>query len=252
MGYYKIEMQPITSIVGKITSITLFGALCYAIKDLYGEDTLRQDILVNNDGSNLAVSNLFPHNTLPNQDIDSLYTDIYTGKSIMNKETIQTVNHCLLDRDGKETTLWTNKETWLESTYDFYIYSKLFDIDDIKQIITLVLKNGLGAKRSVGKGQFKLKGIEEIEYIGGQVEKANGYMVISDYIPKPEESTLGIYTARIYQGAIGGVKKAPIYLINAGSKFIGKVESGIVGRLQYDEITNTYTSGIALTIPIMV
>ena len=237
MGYYKVDIKPTSSVIGRITSVTLFGAFCYAISSLYGADVLVDSVL-KGDSESFAVSNLF-HG-------DELITfDANTG-------VIRGVDHCMINRETGASTKWNRDEIWLDGDYHFYIYSNLFDFADIQKLTELVLKSGLGAKRSVGKGQFKLLGIDEVDYIGDKVENPNSYMVISDYIPNKDDSTLGIYTARVYRGATGGVEKAPIALINAGSKFIGKSPAGVVGRLEYDELTNTYTCGRALAVPILV
>lgn len=237
MGYYKVDIKPTSSIIGRITSVTLFGAFCYAISSLYGADVLVDSVL-KGDSESFAVSNLF-HG-------DELITfDNNTG-------VIRGVDHCMINRETGASTKWNRDETWLDGDYHFYIYSSLFDFANIQKLTELVLKSGLGAKRSVGKGQFELLGVEEVDRIGTQVVNPNGYMVISDYIPNKDDSTIGIYTARVYRGATGGVEKAPIALINAGSKFIGKSPDGVIGRLEYDELTNTYTCGRALAVPILV
>lgn len=237
MGYYKVDIKPTSSIIGRITSVTLFGAFCYAISSLYGAAVLVDSVL-KGDSESFAVSNLF-HG-------DELITfDTNTG-------VIRGVDHCMINRETGASTKWSRDETWLDGDYHFYIYSNIFDFADIQKLTELVLKSGLGAKRSVGKGQFKLLGIDEVDHIGEKVANPNGYMVISDYIPNKDDSTLGIYTARVYRGATGGVEKAPIALINAGSKFIGKLSTKVVGRLEYDELTNTYTCGTALAVPILV
>lgn len=237
MGYYKVDIKPTSSIIGRITSVTLFGAFCYAISYLYGADVLVDSVL-KGDSESFAVSNLF-HG-------DELITfDNNTG-------VIRGVDHCMINRETGASTKWSYDEIWLDGDYHFYIYSTIFDFADIEKLTELVLKFGLGAKRSVGKGQFKLLGIDEVDHIGNQVDSPNGYMVISDYIPNKDDSTIGIYTARVYRGATGGVEKAPIALINAGAKFIGKLPAKVVGRLEYDELTNTYTCGRALVVPILV
>lgn len=236
MGYYKVSIQPTSSVVGRITSITLFGAFCYAISSLYGADVLVDNVL-KGDNDSFAVSNLFHGNDL-----------ITWDKEVEARG----VDHCMINRETGASTKWSCGESWLDGDYHFYIYSNLFDLAGIQKLTELVLKSGLGAKRSVGKGQFKLLGIEEVNHIGNQVANPNGYMVISDYIPNKDDSTLGIYTARVYRGATAGVEKAPIAIINAGSKFMGKLSVNVVGRLEHDELTNTYTSGRALIMPIMV
>lgn len=237
MGYYKVDIKPTSSIIGRITSVTLFGAFCYAISSLYGADVLVDSVL-KGDSESFAVSNLFHGDELITFGND-------TG-------VIRGVDHCMINRETGASTKWNRDEIWLDGDYHFYIYSTIFDLADIQKLTKLVLKSGLGAKRSVGKGQFKLLGIDEVDHIGNQAENPNGYMVISDYIPNKDDSTLGIYTARVYRGATGGVEKAPIALINAGAKFIGKLPAKVVGRLEYDELTNTYTCGRALAVPILV
>lgn len=236
MGYYKVSIQPTSSVVGRITSITLFGAFCYAISSLYGADVLVDNVL-KGDNDSFAVSNLFHGNDL-----------ITWDKEVEARG----VDHCMINRETGASTKWSCGESWLDGDYHFYIYSNLFDLADIQKLTELVLKSGLGAKRSVGKGQFELLGVEEVDHIGNQIDNPNGYMVISDYIPNKDDSTLGIYTARVYRGATAGVEKAPIAIINAGSKFMGKLSVNVVGRLEHDELTNTYTSGRALVMPIMV
>lgn len=236
MGYYKVSIQPTSSVVGRITSITLFGAFCYAISSLYGADVLVDNVLKGDNGS-FAVSNLFHGNDL-----------ITWDKEVEARG----IDHCMINRETGASTKWSCGESWLDGDYHFYIYSNLFDLADIQKLTELVLKSGLGAKRSVGKGQFNLLGVTEVGHIGNQVDNPNGYMVISDYIPNKDDSTLGIYTARVYRGATAGVEKAPIAIINAGSKFMGKLSVNVVGRLEHDELTNTYTSGRALVMSIMV
>ena len=236
MGYYKVSIQPTSSVVGRITSITLFGAFCYAISSLYGADVLVDNVL-KGDNDSFAISNLFHGNDL-----------ITWDKGVEARG----VDHCMINRETGASTKWSCDESWLDGDYHFYIYSNLFDLADIQKLTELVLKSGLGAKRSVGKGQFELLGVEEVDHIGNQIDNPNGYMVISDYIPNKDDSTLGIYTARVYRGATAGVEKAPIAVINAGSKFMGKLSVNVVGRLEHDELTNTYTSGRALVMPIMV
>ena len=236
MGYYKVDIKPTSSIIGRITSVTLFGAFCYAISYLYGADVLVDSVL-KGDNDSFAVSNLFHGNDL-----------ITWDKEVEARG----VDHCMVNRETGASTKWSCDESWLDGDYHFYIYSNLFDLADIQKLTELVLKSGLGAKRSVGKGQFELLGVEEVDHICNQVANPNGYMVISDYIPNKNDSTLGIYTARVYRGATAGVEKAPIAVINAGSKFMGKISVNVVGRLEHDELTNTYTSGRALVMPIMV
>lgn len=248
LAVYKVQLKPTTSFVGNITSNTLFGAFCFAIRDLYGEDTLL-DIFENSEDS-LVFSNLFPHNTIPNFDA---YLDIDTN-DVVSYAKNKIVTHNMQSRDNSLTYKWSESESWSKDTYDFYIKTSIFEMDDLESLLNIVLMCGIGRHRSKGKGQFKLVSIEQIEHIVSPVSNANGYLILSDYIPNPTDSTYGVYTARAYQGATSGIRKAPLFLINAGSRFAGSMPDniGVVGRLHRDTITNTYISGLALAIPIVV
>lgn len=246
MGVYRIQIKPTTSFVGTITSNTLFGAFCFAIRDLYGEDTL-MSVFENREGG-IVLSNLFPHNTLPSQDKFGEYADIDTGNIVRDALTSVLVTH------GSREYSWDEIENWSKNSYDFYLKTSMFEFEDIKEIIAVVLKCGIGKGKSRGKGQFELISVDKVETVGKPLKNSNGYMILSDYIPEVTDSTFGVYTARVYQGATAGISKAPIFLINAGAKFIGKLgsEIGVVGKLHKDPITDTYISGLSLAIPVLV
>ena len=254
MAVYKVEIKPETSFVGSITSNTLFGALCFSIRDTYGEDVLEEIFSYGKDG--IVVSNLFPYNTLPYTDKLGVYKDIDTWVLVKDYvEKVVVTHNMSRSRGGEigESKKWSEIETWSNRNYDFYIKTSIFDKEEIEQLIKIALINGLGRGRSRGKGQFRLIGIEEVIHIGKEIANPNGYMILSDYIPEENDSTNGIYTARVYRGATRGIKKTPIILINAGSRFIGKIDEnyvGVVGKNYFDKITSTYISGTALVIPV--
>lgn len=59
---YKVTIKPETSFITELNSSTIFGAACWAIKDIYGDDILTE---VFNDDTSFAVSNAFIHDYLP-------------------------------------------------------------------------------------------------------------------------------------------------------------------------------------------
>ena len=148
---------------------------------------------------------------------------------------------------------WVGYERFEKSEFDIYVASELFNKEEITKIFEIMLMKGIGRARNKGKGQFELISIEEINLSELGDKDANASMVISDYIPNETDSTLGNYSARVINRTTAkGDKCAPVYVLNAGSKFIGKVDGWVIGKLQRDELTGTYLSGRAITIPIRV
>lgn len=259
---FKITFKPQSSFVSNLKSSTLFGALCWAINDKFGEDVLK-DIIFKEDTS-LAVSDVFPDNCICTpyfkcNGIENMVTDIRTGVTKQFTFTTSKIEHCIISRDSNNSlSHWENYESYTNETLSIYVYSEFFSKTDLTALFEILFTSGIGKYRSKGKGQFKLLDIKEFdintvyEKLGYTRDKCNGYMVLSGYIPNKSDSTLGSYTARVVNGIDKyGTKKQPVCLISSGACFLGK-SNKVIGKLQYDKNTDTYTSGRAITIPISI
>ena len=249
---FKVTIKPKSSYITNLSSSTIFGAACWAILELYGEDVLNE---VFKDNNALAFSNAFIKDCIPTgcTKKDNL-KNVKTGKEIKQKQEKHRVDHCMINRDTNIShKQWISYEQFETRELDIYVSSILFGLDEIKEIFELMLIKGIGQARNRGKGQFELVSIQEIKTEELGDKDGNGYMVISDYIPNEKDSTWGKYSARVINRiTVDGRKCAPVYVINAGSKFIGKISGEVIGKLQYDKNTGTYLSGRAIAIPIRV
>lgn len=258
----KATIKPKQPYRTELKSTTIYGAMCCAIANMsdYGVDILKNVIF--DDPDNLVVSNAYRSGYIaaPAFKVDNDFSIMNTkdGKIEAATDTIFNQDHCMVSRiSGASIKHWQDALNYSEDNLDIYIYTEVLSKDDIEKILKIMLLNGIGSRRSVGCGQFDLTRLIEIQNIIDISEKNQSgnpyYMVISDYIPEEIDSTNGVYTARIIRGkTIAGMDKKPLYVINAGSCFIGNVNSKsdtfTIGRIVHDEKTDTYTSGRALAV----
>lgn len=257
---YKATIKPKSSYITELTSTTIFGALCWSIKEIedFGEKALMDRVFRDADG--LVVSNAYESGfvSAPLFKGRKLLMNINTG-DIKEVEVEQIrVRHCIINRNNNKSNNWDSIENVTDKNLDIYISSNTFTLPEIEKILKVALKNGIGARRSTGKGQFELISLVEIDDILSKElrdKQTNnlGYMVLSDYIPSERDATLGNYSARILRGkTIYGKEKKPLYIINSGSSFKGNLQSDVstLGKMVYDENTQTYTNGRAIAIKI--
>ncbi len=250
---YKVSFKSISPFISELRSVTIFGAICHVINDKYGESILHE--VFNNQGS-LVVSDV-----LVDIDISSIYkscnTDIrekLTKWVLNNPYTNIMEEHNIIDRQlGMSNHRWDNSAKVTSDTLVCYVKSDLFDKDDIVRIFTDLFLRGIGRGRNTGHGRFKLLDVKEIQLDKlANLSNSNGYITLSDYIPNEKDSTFGTFSCRMVKGiTTNGDKRKPLYVLNRGAEFIGK-SNGVVGRLQYDEATNTYTCGRSITLPIRI
>lgn len=259
----KATIKPKQPYQTELKSTTLYGAICCAIANMddYGPDVLKDKVFSNPDS--IAVSNAYKSGYISapvfkaTNDFSIMNTEdtkiIATSANLFNQD------HCMVSRiSGTSIKHWQDTLNYSEDNLDIYIYSEVFNKDKIEKILKVVLLNGIGRRRSVGCGQFELIGLAEIQSIINKdiLDKQPGnpcYMVISDYIPEETDTTNGVYTTRIIRGkTVAGVDKKPLYVLNAGSCFIGnmndKSDIFTIGRVVHDEKTDTYTSGRAIAV----
>lgn len=119
---------------------------------------------------------------------DKLKEDLSKGSLSKDKIFTQTtVMHNVINRYTGSTTdnsLFFSKEFF--TTKDIHIFIKLREDYSIKKFETLlkfVEDNGYGKKVSTGKGEFKTISFEKFNGFN-KIENADGFIVLSNYIPK--------------------------------------------------------------------
>lgn len=266
---FKAVIKPKQPYQTELKSTTIYGAMCCAIADMqeYGSKVLEE--LVFNNVDSLVVSNAYPSGYIVAPEFKNTSEDYImeteSGEIVAFNSNKTVIEHCMINRNNNNSIKhWRDEVDYSDSPLDIYIYSEVFTKEDIEKILRITLLKGLGRRRSVGYGQFELMELTEIDRIvSGSVElgkrdkKSNTYyMVISDYIPDKDDSTNGVYSAKVVRGkTVAGDVKKPIYVINAGGCFIdAKRDKSIftIGRVVHDENTNTYTCGRAIAIRVSI
>lgn len=126
--------------------------------------------------------------------------------------------------EGKES-LFEVEETYSMGNYDIYIYSTL-ERNVLDCILKEMFQAGIGAQRSVGKGAFEiLGGVEPFD--GFNIpKKANGFVALSNFIPRKEDPTEGYYRILLKYPRVSYISsdedspfKKPLIFLEAGSVF---------------------------------
>lgn len=168
------------------------------------------------------------------------------------KEKIVTENivmHNIINRYTGSTTdngIFFSKEMF--STKEIYIFIKIkndYPIEKISKILKFVEENGYGKKVSVGKGYFKTISFEKFNGFD-KIDNGDGFVVLSNYIPKEFDYEKIIYEKPLIKfGKIGNFGKnaenpfkKPFACFTAGSIFkkggnekLGKV----LNKIHHDE-----------------
>ena len=126
----------------------------------------------------------------------------------------------------------TTKENGLFSTIEYftneniYIYIKLKDCYDEKKFFSLIKymeETGFGKKKSIGKGSFKIESFEKFD--GFEDIKGNGFITLSNYIPKEFDYDTTIKSLPLVKNGKVGIGSNPFKktfsCFKAGSLFKG-------------------------------
>ena len=234
---YKVTIKPKSFFKSNLTSITLSGAIFSTIADVLDENILDQ---IYSGKETLVVSNIYPDGCIL-KDYDYL-----------------------LDSCGNTLNYRYDRVDFVRKSYNgvfrgytngfnglmYFLIETTLNKDVLENILNITFTNGIGAMKSVGYGSFDVVSIKDFKI---DDTDSNGYMTLSDYIPNKDDSTFGDFTARIIRSLThDGKEKAPVYVVNAGSKFFGKLKSNIIGQIIKDENTGSFLSGQSLVIPIKI
>ena len=179
----------------------------------------------------------------------------------------ETQIHNMVDRNSNTVNnndgngnLYSINICYSKLDFDIYILSEN-NIEEYMPVLDLMFELGIGKKKSTGKGGFKIIQQPTLEQeLIKNFEKANGFVVLSNFIPNKLDSINGYYNIitkfpkldREFATSEKPFKK-PLTMIQAGSCFYYKIKRDYCG-LCLDNISNLYRNiminacGIAIPI----
>lgn len=190
--------------------------------------------------------------------------DIIVNKPTEEQDTIRNMvsrdTGIVENRDGAGN-LFAQSEifTLPNSKFDIYIKTS-FEAEEVYKVLELMFLLGIGGNKTVGKGRFAIDSLEKVNELGCK-EKANAYMLLSNYIPKKSDSTKGYYSTFVKNGMLDrefandfNPYKKPLLFIKSGAvffandsirEFYGKCVTKVSARAE-----NIIVSGFAIAVPI--
>lgn len=255
MKTYRIKLKVKTGSLTPFQADTLFGHICWVIAYKEGEKVLQEFLQPFKDGKPPFVfSDGFPSDYLPkplsaefiaseNDRKDIRKTDYLSpddfNKAIAGKpikplavsdkaisKTVSTHNtiNRLTNTTGEEGGVYSLPETVIP---EVSVYLKVTS-DEWKDKVFNWLKDlsntGYGRKKSIGKGQFTVERIEEYNFPA--VNKANGFVTLSNFSPAETDPVEGLYKTFVKYGKLGeeftfcgNPFKKPLLMIKTGSAF---------------------------------
>lgn len=245
-------------------SDTIFGHLCWGLRYLESEQKLRDFLQMYRDGRPpLLLSNGFSGGLLPvplsppAKIADSIplekqveqyhavkktkaikfvpfaeFSELLQGKKItLPSESYSHVRVTLKNQvsrasgtTGEDGSLYNFEE---HSWPDIDIYFKAEDsfFETAKKLFDYIASTGYGKRKSVGYGQVESLMIEPFAGFP-HLEKANGFMTLSNFVPASDDPLRGSWSVLVKYGKLGeelAVRgnpfKQPLIMLEAGSAF---------------------------------
>ncbi len=144
------------------------------------------------------------------------------------------------DSSGREVSgLYGMTETFYKSNISIYIKLRNdFVKEDLLRYLEHIELTGYGKKKSSGKGRFEIISFEPVAWIDKEIEEANGYIILSNYVPEKNDYTQIIFAdISTKRGKVSGgyaaeenVFKKPIVHYLAGAVFESDSPSEIKGK----------------------
>lgn len=176
-------------------------------------------------------------------------------------QTIQVVTHTQIDRNSlkaQDGALYQTTEIFQNNNITIYANVDEIWYDTFEYTLNIMQLNGYGKSASKGKGHYSIESISKWNELNIP-QNPNSYIILSNYVPKQNESINGIYkTFTKYpklgnQYAIEGSPfKKPVLFIKSGSIFFETASKFSYGRI-VKNVSSTYKDvvqcGCALAIP---
>lgn len=256
---YKAKFIELTPCVGKVGSNTLFGAACCAYGDIYGEAELLELLHgIKNNTEELTFSSIYKSGYIiqrMDKVKDENYNKLVKVDDIEAKEeTISSIPNETVNIKSsiseKGSIVYPVMQFMVDGDLEAYVYTT-FDKEKLSKVLKLAFETGLGAKKSLGNGRFKLKELTEVSF--DSTDK-NGFVALSDFIPDRETPTT-CYTRPVIRRAYTtlGNRQNDLLLLSEGSVFIEQSKlKTTYGIVVYDEASKTYINCKTIAYPIKV
>jgi len=256
MKTYKLKLTTHSGFITPFQADTLFGHLCWVVAYQEGEKELQEFLEPFKQGDPpFVLSDGFPGDFLPrpfsaefhSQDEERVkeikkiawvnlddFNRIRKGHNFEPKLvddkiiSLSTSTHNAVNR-LTNTTLSEGGVYTLEEIVmpDVSIYIKVISNEWKEKVVELfedLSKTGYGRKKSIGKGQFSVKGISEFSF--DALEDSNGFVALSNFCPAKDNPTEGLYKTFVKYGKLGeeftfcgNPFKKPLVMIKTGSVF---------------------------------
>jgi len=256
MKTYRIKLKTKSSVLTPFQADTIFGHLCWMIKYLDGEDALKKFLEPFKSGRPpFVISDGFPGDYLPKPLSLEINAPVNRRKEIKKQDylhpkdfhlaqqgiipdtfislpdeairsvisTHNTINR-LTNTTGEEGGVYSLPEKVVP---EVSIYLKEFSDgwkDKVVDLLKELSKSGYGKKKSIGKGQFYVTGVEEFDFLS--INNADGFVTLSNFCPSKTDPTEGIYKIFVKYGKLGeeftfsgNPFKKPLLMIRVGSVF---------------------------------
>jgi len=256
MKTYRIKLSLNSGFLTPFHADTLFGHLCWVIAYLEEEKELEKFLKPFKEGNPpFLISDGFPENFLPRPfSAEFNVEDPEMRKEIKKRNFVSLAefNHIREDKSLEELEtiepsiyeVTTTHNSINRLTYTTFTEGGLYDLEEIivsyvsiylkvvseswKERVTELIEKlsnfGYGRKKSIGKGQFCLKEVEEFEF--PEVKNPNGFVTLSNFCPSKNNPTEGLYKVFVKYGKLGEVFtycgnpfKRPLVMIKTGSVF---------------------------------
>ncbi len=139
---------------------------------------------------------------------------------------------------GDAGTLYELDEKFVaKGKLDLYVRIQDGFKDDVMKLFDIFASGGFGKKKSTGKGAFTVEQFERFDELDS-VEKADGFMALSHFIPSKKDPIDGAYKTIVKYGKLGEEKalcgnpfKKPLLMLRPGAIFTAEVMKPFYGRM---------------------
>jgi len=255
MKTYKINLEIYSGILTPLQADTIFGHLCWVVAYQEGEEGLQQFLepFKRNDPP-FVISDGFPYDLLPKPlSAEFNIDDPQERKELKKIEFIDLKDFDFL-REGKKykpevpatpfASFVTPHNTVSRLTNSTLIEGGVYSLEEafipnitlyfkavsdewknrVVELFNELSKSGYGRKKSIGKGQFSVIEVNDFNFT--PIEKADGFVALSNFCPGKNDPTDGLYKTFVKYGKLGeeftfcgNPFKRPLLMIKAGSVF---------------------------------